>query len=508
MTVDQHPMEQLPMDMAVFRRYLGELTGWLDRDAGWYGVFRRRDPEGLAACLQGAEIPPWDVVESLLQDLGAGRTESESARVLHSAAAAAHDLRAGGREALRERLELMGREQVRAAERGRELRRRLALLTADSPDHQALAHELAWVHDDHTRAVARCAELTERLAALRPDPPGGGVESTPGAGAGSWFHPRGGRIRTPHPDQASTVRVDSGPVSGPAPVHVDSGPVPVHADSDQAGRNPVDLPQPESSSGGERRRRGWSGPARRRSRGARYAPLDGADQADPVPGEVAAVPVTLSPETGTRPRGARFGSFGGPVGAQPAAGPQPQAAVDPSDEPARRAAAETVEVLGMLRAEGRGGEAHAVLCEAATRPAAWLPALGGELLRAGLGADWATLLWEAASLPPGPLAAAARALAAAGSADDCARLLRQVVARPPDEIAEAVLALGVTEGGDEAHALLIAFVRGRTAEDTARLAESDPRVLVPALLSAARTVSPERERDLVHALRVAGLLST
>ncbi|MFD5425981.1 hypothetical protein [Streptomyces sp. NPDC127084] len=506
MTVDQHPMGQLPADVLVFTRYLGELAGRLDPDAGWYGVFWRRDPEGLTACLQGAEIPPWDVVESLLQDLGAGPVEHESAQALHSAAAAAYDLRAGGPEAVRERLELMRREQSHAAARGQELLRRLALLAVGSPDYETLAHELSWANDDHARAAARCVELSGRLAALPPPGPGGGgAEPAPG-GAGSWFHPRGGRNRTPDPDPVPD------PASGdPASGHAGSGPLPGHTDSGQAGQDRPDMPQPDPphGSGGERRWWGWSGPARRRSRGARYAPPDGADpadSADPVPGEVADDAVPPLPIAGTRPRGARFGGLGGPADAQPDAGPEAPVA-GPPDEQTRRAAVETVAALGVLRAEGRGGEAHAVLCQAATRPAAWLPALGDELRRAGLGADWATLLWEAASLPPGPFAAAARALAAAGRADDCGRLLRQSVARPPAEIAEAVLALGDTEDQEEAHALLIMFVRARAPEDAARLAASDPRALVPVLLSAARAVSPERERDLVHALRVAGLLS-
>ncbi|MEU2156344.1 hypothetical protein ABZ532_15215 [Streptomyces sp. NPDC019396] len=470
MTVDQ-----LPMDIAVFARYLGELTERLDREAGWYGVFWRRDPEGLAACLRGAEIPPWDVVESLLLDLGAGQAESENASALHNAAVTAHDLRAGGHDALRERLELMHRERAAAAARGQELLRRLALLAEGSPGHQALAHELSWVNDDHARAAARCAELSARLAALPVDDPGsGGSESRPAGpdrqpvpeSAGSSFHPGGDRNEQPGPDPTQPA---AAPPASPAP-------------------------------GGERRRRGWSGP-KRRSRGARYAPPGGAD---PVPGEPLADAVPPLPMAGTRPRGARFGSGGGRDDEREKAPAGP--ATGQPDVQARRAAAETVAVLSRLRAEGRGGEAHAVLCEAATRPAAWLPVLGDELHRSGLGADWATLLWEAASLPPAHLAAAAQALGAAGRADDCRYLLRQGVARPPAEIAEAVLALDDAGGEEEANSLLSAFVRARAPEDAAQLAASDPRGLVPRLLTAARAVSPDRERDLVHALRVAGLL--
>ncbi|MFE7752540.1 hypothetical protein [Streptomyces sp. NPDC057428] len=158
-----------------------------------------------------------------------------------------------------------------------------------------------------------------------------------------------------------------------------------------------------------------------------------------------------------------------------------------------------------LRADGRSGEAHVVLCEAAGRPAAYLPVLADALDGAGLAADWATLLWEVSSLPPTELAAAAGALAAAGRTDDCGHLLRQGVARPAEEIADAVVALDRAGLEPEARALLGAFVRVRSPQDAARVAEAAPGHLVPQLLAAAREVSAAREWDLVHALRVAGI---
>ncbi|MFE4334078.1 hypothetical protein ACFRQM_33095 [Streptomyces sp. NPDC056831] len=93
----------------------------LDPGSGWYGVFCRRDPAGMRACLDGAEILPWDVMESLFQDLAAVRgtayaqRESVRAAELYSASVAAHDRRPGGRQVLVERLELMLREQTYAA---------------------------------------------------------------------------------------------------------------------------------------------------------------------------------------------------------------------------------------------------------------------------------------------------------------------------------------------------------------------------------------------------------
>ncbi|MET9585726.1 hypothetical protein ABZY10_22025, partial [Streptomyces sp. NPDC006539] len=123
-------------------------------------------------------------------------------------------------------------------------------------------------------------------------------------------------------------------------------------------------------------------------------------------------------------------------------------------------------------------------------------------------ASGASVLWAFASRPPHFRAGAPGARAAAGRTDDCGQLLRQGVARPAAEIADAVLALDRAGLESEAQALMGAFVRVRTPEDAALIAAGDPRQLVPQLLAAARAVSPEREWDVVHALRVAGIADT
>lgn len=207
----------------------------------------------------------------------------------------------------------------------------------------------------------------------------------------------------------------------------------------------------------------------------------------------------MLPVAAAVPRGARF--VGAP-GAEDGPAAHPAAAQDPA---ALRSARAVVATLVRLRAEGRSGEAHGVLCEAAGRPVQLLPVLAAELHRAGLDADWSTLLWEVSSLPPAELAAAVDALAGAGRPEDCGHLLRQGVARPAAEIADAVSALGRAGRGPQAQALLGAFVRVRSPQDAARIAEGDPRHLVPQLLAAARTVSEDRARDVEHALRVAGI---
>ncbi|MCZ9345734.1 hypothetical protein NGM37_49180, partial [Streptomyces sp. TRM76130] len=64
-------VEQLPGRVGQFAHYLTGLVALLDRGGGWYAVFWQRDPDGMRACLDGREIPPWDVVEALLRDLAA-----------------------------------------------------------------------------------------------------------------------------------------------------------------------------------------------------------------------------------------------------------------------------------------------------------------------------------------------------------------------------------------------------------------------------------------------------
>ncbi|MFJ9031394.1 hypothetical protein ACIRQP_23265 [Streptomyces sp. NPDC102274] len=474
-------VRQLPAEIGAFARYLRDLTFLLDPERGWYGVFRHRDPDGLRACFDGIEVPPWDVVESLLQDFAAGRedrvvaAETERAGRLHAASAAAHDRRPGGSEALSDRLRLMGREQAHAAGRAEELVRLLSTTPERSPRAEQLAHDLAWIRDDHARASARCAELRSRLASLAP-PARAARPASPPAPEG-WFRA----------EEPSVFDRPGAEPPGEMSDEVSDGMS--DATSTDRGEPPGQEPAPE-----EKKKRA---PApRRKPRGARFAGLevDDLDEAEPAP--ALSVPPPSAPAS---PRGARFGGA-------PAAPVEPAAPRHSAED--LRAVAEMVATLMRLRADGRTGEAHVVLCEAAGRPPEQFPLLAAELHRAGLGADWAELLWEAAFLPPARLAAAAGALAAAGRDGDCGQLLRQGVSRPAEEISDAVLALGEAGRAHEGRALLSAFVQARTPEDAVLIAAADPRRLVPQLIDAARAVSVARERDLVHALRVAGIVST
>ncbi|MFE8940830.1 UL36 very large tegument protein [Streptomyces sp. NPDC007872] len=484
MTVTRYPAE-----VAEFTHWLTGLAARLRPDAGWYGVFAARDPEGLRACFDGVELLPWDVVSSLLQDAGeaAGGPFAARGRALYVAAAGAHDRGPGAAAALAERRELLERERRYADSRARELGERLGAVPAPGPEEAArLERDLAWVRDDRARAAARVAELTARLA-----------------GAGEW-----GRERERERGRAVTAPAvapvpDPGPYPAPA-----AAPAPTASfvpDSSAAPGCPTASGSPAipgSPAGPERTERAAKAvKVKRRPRGARYAWLEEGDETQEAEAVPVPVPVPLLPAGGAAPRGARFGGAAGT--GEPAGKPLGSPAEDPAET--ARAAANAVYALRRLRARGRSGEAHVLLCEALGGPPARLPALADELHRAGLGADWSTLLWEAASLPPDRLAAVAGVLADAGRTADCEQLLRQGVARPVEELAGACAALRAEEHHREAHALLTAFVRVRAPEDAARLAGADPRGLVPQLLHAARAVSATRERDLLHALRVAGL---
>ncbi|MFI9168423.1 hypothetical protein [Streptomyces lincolnensis] len=177
-------VDQLPDRVREFANYLNGLLARLDQGGGWCGVFWQRDPDGMQACLDGAEIPPWDVVEALLQDLAAeygqavAAAEAERVRVLHADALVAHDARPGGRDALGDRFDVMLREQRYAAERQAELGRLLAS-AATHEEADALRLDLAWARDDHARATRRCAELSSRMADLDRRTTGGPAPEIP-----------------------------------------------------------------------------------------------------------------------------------------------------------------------------------------------------------------------------------------------------------------------------------------------------------------------------------------
>ncbi|KOV99498.1 hypothetical protein ADK65_17720 [Streptomyces sp. NRRL B-1140] len=495
--------DQLPAEVGEFVTYLNGLQTRLDPSGGWCAVFWRRDPDGMRACLDGREMPPWDVVEALLQDLaaqhgpGSAGPETDRARALHATALAAYDARPGGRDALGDRLDVMLREQKYAAERQAALARRLAAATTRE-QADALRLDLAWARDDHERAGARCAELRARMACVdgrergvfpaawgaaeathggaasspAGDPPGHGTPSAVTGAVGRQDARNGTRHDTRH----GAVAPEAGP-------RHDTRHDPPYGTVAPESRAPSPATVPEQ----RKRRRG----------GARFAGM--ADEvAGPVPVPPSTLPAPAPATAGRTLRGARF------AGAVEEAVRRPAREADAGGADDRAQVGRTVEVLARLRGEGRSGEAHALLAEVAAWEPARFPLLAERLRQAGLEADWQTLLWEAAALPAGRLVAAADALVEAGRPADGRQMLRQGTARPPGEVGHAILGL-VAEGRHrEVRVLLDAYVRARTPEEAARSAEPEPRRLVPLLLEAARGVSNERHWDLVHALRVAG----
>ncbi|OIJ96285.1 hypothetical protein [Streptomyces monashensis] len=547
---------RLPGPVWEFAGCLDGLLARLDQGEGWSGVFWQRDPEGMRACLEGREVPPWDVVEALLDDLAAvygtaaADAERARARSLYRAALASCDARPGARAALADRLDVMLREQRYAAERQAELTR---LLTTGAPgaDLDSLRLDLAWAHDDHARASARCEELRGRLAELdrratvhragsvreRPAPGGGppadrpgraeapvadgvraevpvrggggSVEVSSGGGAGSAEVPvdDGGRAEVRVGGRAGWAEVPGGAGAVEAPVaaapFAPASPTVVVPEPDPVPPPPAARHAPHSAAGpppdsGSLPVPGAT-PRKRRRGSARFAGM-AEDEAAPVVVPQAPVAAARAPQAAesARPRGARF------AGAAERPAEAETARVEHVDTGADAAVAEAVGRLARLRAAGRSGEAHALLADVAQWPPARFPLLADALHRAGLGADWATLLWEAASLPAQRLAGVADALAAAGRDGDGRQLLRQGVARPAEQVGSAVLRLADDGRRREARALLDACVRGRTAQEAARTVAPEPGRLVPLLLDAARGVSEERHWDLVHALRVAG----
>ncbi|MEG8278266.1 hypothetical protein [Streptomyces sp. AHA2] len=545
--------EQLPGAVREFANHLDGLLARLDPSGGWCAVFWRRDPEAMRACLDGREVPPWDVVDSLLSDLAAGHgpgaaaRETARMRALHTAALRARDSVPGARAALHHRLEALLGAQRAAAERRAALARGLAAApTRDVAD--ALARDLAWAEDDHERASARCAELRARITDAEAH---GGAEPVAADACGDDRDGSGGAAGAPRPSRSGPNRTADASGHGrgaragsaqaqpraarDAPVEAaaaypggrdrsaGSAGVPAHGPGQPGGDGGVFPRHPGApdARAGDGARGPSAGavrgarPRKRRRGGARFAGSveeEGGSAAVPDaagPGLAGPGFPAPAPAAALTPRGARFAGAvddaAGPVrgaGAEVPAGMPETGASVPAG--VREEAGEVVAALARLRGQGRGGQAHVLLAEAAQGDPTRLPAFAEELHRAGLDADWQTLLWEAACLPAVRLVAVADALTAAGRAEDGRQVLRQGVARPPGEIGGAVLGL-LDDGRDrEARALLDAYVRARPPEEAARSAEPGPRRLVPLLLQAARAVSDRRGRDIAHALRAAG----
>ncbi|WP_148236157.1 hypothetical protein [Streptomyces xiamenensis] len=176
--------------LAAFTGELRRITAALDPAAGWYAAFSRRCPEELAGWLAGRELPPWDVVADLLQDL-AVRSGTDTAertggrlRARYESAVRALDALPGGRAALERALAAADTARRAAAGRSAQLSDALHLArrVGQSGEEERLAAQRLWARDDEHRARAREAELLSRLAALpapRPATAAPGTSGTP-----------------------------------------------------------------------------------------------------------------------------------------------------------------------------------------------------------------------------------------------------------------------------------------------------------------------------------------
>ncbi|MFJ7778879.1 hypothetical protein ACIRNJ_27505, partial [Streptomyces yangpuensis] len=195
------------------------MTQRLDAGAGWYGEFLRRDPEGMRACLNGAAIPPWDVMESLLRDLaGSGGAELAAretgyAARLRAAAVVVWDRLPGGADELRTLLAVAAAQRAESEEALRRLTARLGG-TADRAETEALTRELSWTQDDMARAAARHEDLAARLTALQPTPhPAAPARTAPGPGA----RPAAPAAPTPETQPGPGAPMQAAPAAGAGP---------------------------------------------------------------------------------------------------------------------------------------------------------------------------------------------------------------------------------------------------------------------------------------------------
>ncbi|WP_404816610.1 hypothetical protein [Streptomyces thermolineatus] len=476
--------------MREFSRWFAGLLDGLDGGAGWCAALSRQDPEGMRRYREGVEVPPADVLHSLLQDLAVQRGTRLDPRVLeeaermHAAALRAHDRLPGRAAELRGRLGAVLRERERAVLLEGELTRALRSAGAGTPAAEQLSLRLAWARIGRQRAVARCAELRTRLDELEraaPDTP-----DTPCA---------------PDAPARPVVTAPPAPASEPDPAAKGRRPRRWRAGRTAGAAGTAGA----GSSAGARPAPSWP-------RGARFAGLEeeGASASRalgplPPPGPSGGGPggaygpgAQLPPVTGLR--GARFAGACAPEA-------EPDVAEELPEE-ARARASEAADRLAALRRQGRSGAAYVLLCEVAAWPAAWLPAALAGLEDSGQSADAATLLWEVACRPPAYTAGAASALHRSGRREDCRTLLQQAVARPQRDLVEMALAADAA-GRPGPRPLLEALVRARAPQEAAEVAAALHGAGLPGaaglLAEAAERVSAAASRDVGAALRRVGL---
>lgn len=210
--------------LAAFTTELRTVTSGLDPEDGWFAAFARRNGEELQAWLTGRELPPWDAVADLLQDLATrhGPAVAEQmgwrVRAAYEAAARAHDARPGGREALTRRLVGLDRAEREVHMRERQLAaaHEVARHAGQDQDAERFAALLLWAKDDQERVLSRRAEMRARLDALGevvPETPEPVPAPAPAPVVKSVRRPRGARFAGL--DEAAAPNAAPVPVAAP-----------------------------------------------------------------------------------------------------------------------------------------------------------------------------------------------------------------------------------------------------------------------------------------------------
>ncbi|MFF4702431.1 hypothetical protein ACWC4D_27030 [Streptomyces sp. NPDC001288] len=446
MTVDQ-----LPGRVREFANHLDGLLARLDRDGGWCAVFWQRDPDGMRACLDGLEVPPWDVVASLLQDFATvhgpetAARAAERTRRLHAGALAAHDARPGAREDLGDRLDAMLREQRYAAERLAQLGRAHGAARSRA-EADSVGIDLAWARDDHERASARCAELRDRIArwerraAAHPPPraadPTSTIHTTPAPAA--YADSRSAAYAASGAAPYSAPAPGTNPVAGsavavPAPAaHTDSGPAqaapgPAHDFSApaQAFQGPAYAVPSPAYAASEPVHADLESAAYADLESAAYADLESAAYADPASAAQASPASAAHSDSGPAADAAPVpAARATPASARPLPEPGVPDGIPPGDEPSEGRG----RVVAKRRKRRRGSARFAGLVEdeAAPGPPPGAPPETVPVAAAGRRTPRGARFAGAAEAPAGPEPAPEEADEAAGQAvtDAVARLER------------------------------------------------------------------------------------
>ncbi|MEO3754378.1 hypothetical protein ABGB06_27610, partial [Streptomyces sp. B6B3] len=166
---------ELTASLTAFTAELRALTSRLDPGHGWYAAFARRSRAELDDWLGGRELPPWDIIADLLQDLAVGHGLAAAERTgwrirdRYETAARTQDASPDGRATLARRLGALDHAE-------REVRQRARLLAGaeerakeggDAREAERMAALRLWAEDDEERILTRRAELKARLAAAR-----------------------------------------------------------------------------------------------------------------------------------------------------------------------------------------------------------------------------------------------------------------------------------------------------------------------------------------------------